>query len=149
MENELKNSSTIDIRTKGLLAVKGKGEGEIISTKIPLSFWGGINPSNGKIIDKYHPLSGSSITGKIFVLPKGRGSSTGSVVLLELILSNNEPSGIILCEKDKIIILGGIVAKEVFSREIPIIILNDNDFDRALDFSYAKIEESGYVNFTN
>ncbi|WP_082238430.1 aconitase X swivel domain-containing protein [Salinicoccus sp. YB14-2] len=51
---------------------------------------------------------------KIFILPKGKGSSTGSEVLLEIIHSDCVPNGIILNEKNEIIILSGIVTSEAF-----------------------------------
>ncbi|WP_420712895.1 aconitase X swivel domain-containing protein [Pseudomonas sp. TB1-B1] len=46
-----------------------------------LSFWRD-EPATGEIVNRHHPLSGESLTGKIFALPKGKGSSTGSAVLL-------------------------------------------------------------------
>ena len=143
----MNNAKTI--RLKGYLTVEGQCEGEVISTTNSLSLWGGLDPLTGKIIDKFHPLNGKSVSGKIFVLPVGRGSSTGSGVLLEAILSNTAPKGIILREKDEIIVLGGIVANEVFYKEIPIVILNDKDFESAVHASYAKIDRNGYVTLTN
>lgn len=130
---------------KGFMAVTGNAEAKIISTTVPLSFWGGTNPQTGMIIDQYHPLSNHSIKNKIFVLPGGRGSSTGSGILLEMLYSNCAPSGIIMKEKDEIIILGGIVAGKVFGKTIPIVILNDQDFLTAVRSSYAKINKAGNV----
>lgn len=146
LANGLKNNEVI---VKGLMPVKGQGEGEIIASDVPLSFWGGIDPSTGTVIDKYHPLHDKNVAGKIFVLSEGRGSCTGSGVLLEMILSNCAPNGIILREKDEIIILGGIVADEVFSKDIPIVVLKDEDFEIALHSSYAKIEGDGQVTLIN
>lgn len=137
-----------ETKTQGRVVVRGAGEGKVVSTSVPLSFWGGLNPSNGKIIDKYHHLNGSQVCGKIFILPEGRGSCTGSVVLLEAILSGNAPNGIILRETDEIITLGGIVANEIFSKPIPIIIVNDVDFEIALQASFAKIDND-CVSFIN
>lgn len=148
MNNMEDSSNRTSMLVKGLLPVAGQGEGKIIATDMPISFWGGIDPGSGTIIDRYHPLKGNSVADEIFVLPAGRGSSTGSGVLLEMILSDCAPNGIILREKDEIIILGGIVASEVFLKEIPIIILNDTDFNSALQASYAKIDINGNVTLT-
>ncbi|MHC5534567.1 aconitase X swivel domain-containing protein [Priestia megaterium] len=137
------------IELKGDIVVNGEGEGGVISTSVPLSFWGGLDPSTGKIIDKYHPLKGRVISGKIFILPEGRGSCTGSGVLVEAITSGNAPSGLILRKMDEVIILGGIVAAEIFAQQIPIIVLNDDDFKKALNSSYAKIRSDGYVTIMN
>lgn len=136
------------LKVKGQSPVTGEGGGEVMATDVSISFWGGINQDDGTIIDKYHPLKGESVKDKIFVLPKGKGSSTGSGVLLEMILSGCAPSGIILNEKDEIIILGGIVASEAFLKEIPIVILNDDDFKTALRSSYAKIDRNGFATLT-
>ena len=38
----------------------------------PLSFWGGIDPATGALIDTHHPQQGASVTGRILVMPSGR-----------------------------------------------------------------------------
>ena len=61
---------------QGLTLIAGSASGEVIFTDEPLSFWGGYNAREGKIIDTHHALYGENVAGKIFVLPSARGSST-------------------------------------------------------------------------
>jgi predicted aconitase with swiveling domain len=64
------------------VAVEGAASGPVRAASDIISFWGGYDPSTGIVIDRRHSLSGRCLTGTIFVLPHGKGSSTGSVVLL-------------------------------------------------------------------
>ncbi|GGC84630.1 hypothetical protein GCM10007216_14160 [Thalassobacillus devorans] len=147
--NELKDESVEPLNQSkhitGNVIVAGKGEGEVIATDVPLSFWGGYNSETGDIIDHHHPLYGENLTGKVFVLPGGRGSCTGSMVLLQAIYSNNSPGAIILKQIDEIISLGAIVADEIFKMKLPIIALNEPDFALAQKASYIKVNEYGKV----
>jgi hypothetical protein len=58
----------------------------VLYSTTSLSFWGGIDPHTGIIIDTSHPLVGQCVTNTALCIPSGRGSCTGSQVLLELIL---------------------------------------------------------------
>ena len=130
---------------KGQVLVDGQSEGPVLSTNVPLSFWGGLNPATGEIIDRHHPLSKENVTGKVFVLPTGRGSCTGSGILLEAIFSEHAPAAILLCQLDEIISLGSIVADEFLQKSIPIIVLTPKDFEEALKAKYAFIDKAGKV----
>jgi predicted aconitase/predicted aconitase with swiveling domain len=85
----------------------------LISTE-PLSFWGGIDPLSGIVIDSTHPLAGQSVTDTILCLPSGRGSCTASQVLLELILNGIAPRAIVLRDVDGLAAVGALIAQEVF-----------------------------------
>jgi predicted aconitase with swiveling domain len=129
----------------GKVLVPGEAEGSVVSTDIPLSFWGGLDPTSGEIIDRHHPLSGCNISGKIFILPKGRGSCTGSGILLESIYAGNAPCAILLEQADEIISLGSIVGDEFFHKSIPVLVLEKKDFEDALKAKYAFIDKDGVV----
>jgi predicted aconitase with swiveling domain len=132
---------------QGKVLVNGQTEGPVLATNVPLSFWGGLNPATGEIIDRHHPLSKENVVGKVFVLPTGRGSCTGSGILLELIYSDHAPAAILLEQTDEIISLGSIVADEFLKKSIPIIVLNPADFEDALLAKYAFIYNDGKVEF--
>ncbi|MFB3051774.1 MAG: aconitase X swivel domain-containing protein, partial [Acidimicrobiia bacterium] len=66
----------------------------------PLSMWGGVDTESGRIVDATHPQSGESLAGKIVVLPSGRGSSSSSSVLAEMLRIGTGPAGMILEEPD-------------------------------------------------
>ncbi len=136
------NRMTCEKSFKGKTIVEGRAEGKALVSNMPLSFWGGFDPSEGKVIDIYHDLYDVDVRGKILVLPEGRGSCTGSVVLLEAILNENGPNGIILRAADEIITLGGIVADEIFTEGIPVVVLDDEDFSHLINAEYINISDS-------
>jgi len=92
---------------------------EILYSNVGISFWGGIDPLTGTIIDQTHPLFGECVTDKILCIPSGRGSCTGSQVMLELLLNGKGPRAIILRDADAILCTGAIVAEEFFREECP------------------------------
>ena len=81
---------------QGEALTSGSARGPVLFSDTALSFWGGVAPTNGEVIDRHHPLSGQIITGKVLAIPKGRGSCTGSSVLMEVILNGNGPSALVL-----------------------------------------------------
>jgi predicted aconitase with swiveling domain len=79
----------------------------------PISFWGGVDPTTGAIIDARHPERGLVITGRVLLLPGTIGSSSASAVLLELVRTGKAPAAIALPQPDAILLLGLIVAAEM------------------------------------
>lgn len=79
----------------------------------PISFWGGIDPRTGTVIDPRHPQHGTCIAGTVLFLPGTIGSSSASSVLLELVTAGHAPGAIILPEADAILLLGLVVAREM------------------------------------
>jgi predicted aconitase with swiveling domain len=79
----------------------------------PISFWGGVDPRVGAIIDARHPQRGLSIAGLVLALPGTIGSSSASAVLLELVHAGRAPAAILMHEPDAILLLGLIVAREM------------------------------------
>ena len=93
--------------------IAGTASGETLRLSAPISFWGGVDPKTGNIIDARHPERGQSIAGKILVLPGTIGSSSASAVLLELVHAGRAPAAIIMPEPDAILLLGLVVAHEM------------------------------------
>ena len=124
-----------------------KDVSQVLVTNVPLSFWGGIDPETGQVIDVTHPLYGEHVTNTILCLPSGRGSCTASQVLLELILSGKAPRAIVLRDADGLVCVGALVAQEVFcSNSVPdIICLGSERFNALLqqEPQYGKITETG------
>ena len=112
--------------------VRGRGAGALLHANEPLSFWGGISPETGNVIDVSHPLLGQCVTSRVLAIPNGRGSCTGSQVVLELLLRGTAPAAILLRESDEIISLGAIVAEELFGvAPLPVVSLGADGFERA------------------
>jgi hypothetical protein len=89
---------------------KGHAKGEVIITKDSISFLGGVDPNTGMIIDPHHELYGRKISGKILVMPSGKGSTVGSYVIYQMHKNNTAPLAIIALEAEPIIATGAIMA---------------------------------------
>ncbi|MBX3569294.1 MAG: DUF126 domain-containing protein [Rhizobiaceae bacterium] len=89
------------------------GEGLALVLTAPISFWGGVDPTSGRIADVRHPQHGTSIAGRVLFLPGTIGSSSASAVLLELAHNGHAPAAIVMNEPDAILLLGLIVAKQM------------------------------------
>jgi len=137
-------SPTFNLHT----VIHGEAQGPLLYSDTPLSFWGGVNPLSGEIIDRHHPLSGQSLQGKILALPKGRGSCTGSSVLLELILNGQGPAALVLGEPDEILILGALIAAKVFGKTLPVALAAGDDYVRLADTRRLSLTPTGQAAFT-
>ncbi len=90
--------------------IPGNVQGEAIVTSQPISFFGGLNPENGIIIERGHELKGMSVTGKILVFPRGKGSTVGSYVIYSMKKKGTAPAAIINIETEPIIAAGCVIA---------------------------------------
>ena len=116
---------SVNVELHGRVAVAGEGRGVAIVTDEPLSLWGGLDPTSGEIIDRHHPLCGQIVTGRVLVLPHGRGSCSASGVLLEAIRYGTGPAAILTTRVDPIIGLGSILADELYDLPVPVVVLPD------------------------
>ena len=122
--------------------VAGTAQGRALVLDEPLSFWGGLDPATGDIIDARHPQYGATVTGRILVMPSGRGSSSSSSVLAEAIRAGTAPAAIVLAEADSILALGAIVARELFGTTIPVVVTADPDL-MTDDLATVRADENG------
>ncbi|RJE22838.1 hypothetical protein PHISCL_04824 [Aspergillus sclerotialis] len=120
---------------QGTVHVGGEASGTLIASDLELSFWGGVNPQTGEIIDRHHPLSGCYLQDAVLAIPGGRGSCSGSGVMLELLLNKKAPKALLFERREDILTLGVMVAKEVFDTSIPVLTLNPNDFRAVLNMN--------------
>lgn len=93
-----------------------------------ISFWGGVDPATGIINDPRHELFGQSVVDKVLAFPFGKGSSTGSLIMLELIRVNKAPAAIVNVRSEPILATGPIVGRHLYGIEIPLISLDENSF---------------------
>jgi predicted aconitase with swiveling domain len=100
----------------------GAAEGPVLLLAGPLSFWGGIDPTTGRVIDRSHPDLGARVTGTILVMPGGRGSSSSSSVLAETLRRGTGPAGIVLANPDPILTVGALVAESLYGIRCPIVV---------------------------
>jgi predicted aconitase with swiveling domain len=123
--------------------VPGRGEGPALVLSEPLSFWGGVDPTTGRIIDTHHPQLGETVTGRVLVMPSGRGSSSSSYVLAEAVRAGTSPAAIVLGEPDGIVTLGAMVAAELYGRTIPVIVVAPETYGTIEDGRWVEVTASG------
>ncbi|MHA1839650.1 MAG: DUF126 domain-containing protein [Candidatus Ranarchaeia archaeon] len=99
------------MKLKGRKIYHGKVEGEALVTKDSISFYGGVDPESGVIVERGHELEGHAITGKILVFPSGKGSTVGSYVLYQMAKNGKGPKGLILKECEAIVAVGCIIGE--------------------------------------
>lgn len=115
---------------------KGKSSGEVLISKEPISFLGGVDPETGYVIEKGHEIEGENIAGKILIFPYGKGSTVGSYVLLQLVKNKKAPAAIINSNAEPIIAVGAIISK------IPMVDQPEQDLFKKLK-NKQKIEVNG------
>lgn len=130
---------------QGRAVVAGRATGEAVVSAQPISLWGGLDARTGEVIDRRHDCSGRIVTGRVFVFPWGKGSSTGSAILLESIRLGTAPAAIINCATDPIAALGSIIADELYGRCVPIVVLGEEDFRSLRDKDRLTIAPDGAV----
>ncbi len=110
--------------------IGGYAEGKALVTQQPLTFWGGIDPASGLIIEAQHELCGEAVTGRVLVFPRGAGSSSGCGVLMEMLRRGTNPAALINIETEAVLALGPIIAQELYGRSFPVVTLKPGHFTR-------------------
>jgi len=99
------------MKIKGRIISKGIGKGKVLLSRDPISFLGGVDPRTGDVIEKGHAIEKKCIAGTVLVFPRGKGSTVGSYVMLQLKKNNVAPAAIINLEAEPIIAVGAIISK--------------------------------------
>lgn len=110
-----------------------------------LSLWGGMDPATGELIDVRHPQRGASLTGRIVVMPSGRGSSSSASVLAEAVRARKAPAAILLGEPDLILSIGAAVAEELYGVVVPVVVLSADELTSIGDGAELRIGADGVV----
>ncbi len=96
---------------KGRIISKGTAQEQALVTSMPISFYGGVDPNTGEVLEKGHELQGKSVKGKILVFPTGKGSTVGSYTLYRLKKNGMAPAGIINKECETVVAVGAIISE--------------------------------------
>ena len=88
----------------------GQAVGETLVTAMGISFFGGVDPVTGLVVEKGHALEGQCIRGKVLVFPTGKGSTVGSYTLYRLKKNSNAPAAILNAEAETITAVGCIIS---------------------------------------
>ena len=108
----------------------GVASGAPLRLDEPLSFWGGLDPATGRIIDRRHPQWNANVAGRVLMMSAGRGSSSGSAALADAIRIGVAPAAILMLERDPIVVVGAMAAAELYGRECPVLLAAPQDWDR-------------------
>jgi uncharacterized protein len=125
------------------LLAPGVGAGSALVLSRALSFWGGVDPTSGVVVDRRHPQRGARVGGRVLVLPAVRGSSSSSSVLTECIRIGTAPAAILLGEPDAILAVGSLVAAELYGEEVPIGLLDPHDLGSIRDGDRVEVTPEG------
>jgi uncharacterized protein len=96
---------------KGRIIFKGNAEGEALVSEMSISFYGGVDPNTGVVMEKGHQLNGQSVKGKILVFTQGKGSTVGSYTLYRMKKNGTAPVGMINKECETIVAVGAIISE--------------------------------------
>ncbi len=107
-------------RYEGRIIYPGQAAGRALVTTQPISFFGGVEPESGLIVEAGHELQGRSLAGKILVFPTGKGSTVGSYTLYRLSHNGCAPAAIINVECETITAVGCIISEIPCIDRIPI-----------------------------
>ena len=108
------------MKFEGRRIYKGKAQGEALVTSMNISFFGGVDPDSGIVVEKGHQLEGISIANKILVFPTGKGSTVGSYTIKRLKDNGTAPAAIINAECETITAVGCIIAEIPCVDQIPV-----------------------------
>ena len=98
----------------------GVATGEVITSRMGISFFGGVDPDSGVVVERGHDLEGQSVAGKVLVFPTGKGSTVGSYTLYRLMRAGKAPIAIINAECETITAVGCIIAEIPCVDQVPI-----------------------------
>ena len=108
------------MKFKGRSISKGIANGEALVTSMGISFYGGVDPETGQVVEKSHELEGQSVAGRVLVFPTGKGSTVGSYTLYRLKKVGLSPAAIINAESETITAVGCIISDIPCVDHVPI-----------------------------
>lgn len=108
------------MKWQGRKICSGQATGEALVSSMGISFFGGVDPESGMVVERGHELQGLSIAGKVLVFPSGKGSTVGSYTLYRLQRGGKAPLAIINAECETITAVGCIIAEIPCVDQIPI-----------------------------
>jgi len=121
----------------GRIIYSGSARGVVLKSRLPISFFGGVDPETGIIKEPGHPLLGQSVAGKVLVFPHAKGSTVGSYILYALKKNGAAPAAMILEECETIVAVGAIISEIPTIDQIPT--------DRFRTGDVIKIEEGSII----
>ncbi|MEM7546299.1 MAG: DUF126 domain-containing protein [Pseudomonadota bacterium] len=122
--------------------IGGATSGRVLRLDAPISFWGGVDPATSEVTLAGHPQRGERIAGLILVVPRLIGSSSSSAVMLELLHGVRAPAALILGQRDAILPIGVIAARQMGWPTIPVLVVADPPY---ITGTSLMISETGLI----
>ena len=107
------------MRGKGL--VPGRADGASLVSAKAFTFAHGVDPSTGEVTDVRSDIRGSKVGGKVLFYPYGKGSTTASAWFLETVRLGNHPAAIVTEGVDLSAVIGSVMARVVYGKQIPVV----------------------------
>ncbi len=102
------------------ILVPGEGAARLLRLEAPLSFWGGVNPGTGEVVDPQHPQAGVTLRGAAVALPGLRGSTAGPGALLECLAAGTAPAALLLPRDVTAPLVAGFVGQFLGTPGLPL-----------------------------
>ena len=99
------------LKVTGRAIYEGKADGIALVSRSPMSFYGGVNPDTGEVVEHGHELQGQSVKGRVLVFPQGKGSTVGSYSLYRLKKNGAAPCAIVNAKCETIVAVGAIISE--------------------------------------
>ncbi|MBF0528104.1 MAG: DUF126 domain-containing protein [Deltaproteobacteria bacterium] len=120
--------------------VKGQVEADVLFSRSPISFIGGVDPQTGVIRDPLNDCQGKSMADKIYVFPFGKGSSGAGLVLLELARVGKAPAALVNLRTDSVVMAGPLICREFYRKLITVVNVDETGMDMLAAAKRVKID---------
>jgi predicted aconitase with swiveling domain len=118
---------TAGARWQGRTIHPGEAEGAALVSAAAISFFGGVDPETGFVVEKGHPLEGRSVAGRVLIFPTGKGSTVGSYTLYRMRKAGTAPAAILNADCEAITAVGCILAEIPCVDHLPLDRFADGD----------------------
>jgi predicted aconitase with swiveling domain len=123
--------------------IKGQIEAEVLFSRKPISFIGGVDPQTGIIRDPLNDCQGQSIADKVYIFPFGKGSSGAGLVLLELTRVGKAPVALVNLRTDTVLMTGPLICREFYKKIIPVVNVDQQGMDQLAIAKRVNISADG------
>jgi hypothetical protein len=117
----------------------GVGEGKALVLEEPFSFLGGADPGSGRLTIEGRD---DPVAGKVLVFPRGKGSTVGSYVILDLVRAGNGPVALVNARAEPIVATGAVMAGLPMVDSVDLSLIKEVD-DIRIDASKGTVEIMG------
>jgi len=101
----------------------GKARGIVLRLNEPFSFLGGADGSTGELKVE----NGGNLSNRIFVFPRGKGSTVGSFTMYDLKVHGKQPAAVINVSAETIVATGAVISSIPMVDRIDVNLLRNGD----------------------